>query len=399
MKINPEWEQNPDTFSNGIFFTVFCLAFMALALFFALLRHQTALTLFALMVIIMGVGLRLWSSFSTHGLTYRVQIDKRKVFPGEKIDFKLTIENHKFLPVLVKIRLNLPRSLVSGNGDLRLSEDRGILWHQKIFFHRALTPAKRGLYRTGSAQLITGDFFGFFPRPTREQQEVDILVFPRLITLKPFPILKRILFGKQAKVSPIHDPIHILGTRDYQSFSPACNIHWKATARHHKLQEKIFEVTEQEKVFIILEVEGFLHQAGEAAFERAIEVIAALSFEMDAHHYAVGFLTNGFMNDGGPQLLPAARNSGHISDLFEMLAKIDFKVTCKMDELLQRTSYPFTGTICLYFSYESPAESFPLTRGKAPLMNIIAERRYGDSATDKGVNPPYEYLEDLYEAP
>ncbi len=274
MKIAPEWEQTLDDLPKGIFFTYFVLAFMLLAFFLALLYRQMDLALFVLIIIVMAILRKVWSSFSPRGLGYGVVLDKQKVFPGEKIDFRVIIKNNKFLPVLVKIRLSLPQTLVSGNRDGLMKEQKGILWHQRLSFHRELSPQRRGFYRTGSPRLITGDFFGFFPRQTPVKQEVDVLVFPRLIPIKPFPILNRIMFGKNANASPIHDPIYILGTRDYRSFSSARNIHWKATARLHKLQEKIFEVTEQEKIFIILEADGFLDEADEAAFERTIEVIA-----------------------------------------------------------------------------------------------------------------------------
>lgn len=378
MKISPEWEQTLDDLPQGIFFTSLVLAFMVLAFFLALLYRQIDLALFVLIIIVMAIGLKVWSSFSTRALGYRVIVDKKKVFPGEKIDLHVTIINNKFLPVLVKIRLSLPQTLVSGNRDGLIKEERGILWHQTLSFHRELSPQKRGLYRTGSPRLITGDFFGFFPRLTPEKQEVDVLVFPRLVPLKPFPILNRIMFGKKANASPIHDPVYLLGTRDYRSFSPARNIHWKATARHHKLQEKIFEVTEQEKIFIILEADGFLDQPDEAAFERTIEVIASLSFEMDAHNYEIGFLTNCAMNGSGPHFLSPARKPGHLSNYFEMLAKIDFKLSCPMNDFIQKESYPFAGSSCLYFSYEQMGKSFPLIKIKAPLMNIISQAHSAD---------------------
>ena len=397
MKISPEWEQKLDALPQGIFFTPLVLAFVVLSLFLSLLYHQIDLAVFTLIVMVMAMGLKVWSSFSPRALKYRVCIDKQKIFPGEKIDFRVIIENNKLLPVLVKIRLSLPQSLVSENRDLLIKEDCGALWHQKITFHRELWPAKRGLFKTGSPRLITGDFFGFFPRPTPEKQEVDILVFPRLVPVKPFPILNQIMFGKKAYTSPIHDPLYILGTRDYKSFSSARNIHWKATARHNRLQEKIFEVTEQEKIFIVFEVDGFLNNSDEKAFERAIEVIASLAFEMDANHYAMGFLTNCAMHDRGPHFLEPARRPGHLPALFEMLAKIDFGLTCPMDDFLKSAPYPFAGSICLYFSYEQVGTSFSLTQAKVPLANIISHPRHVDLKTDKRANAPgrFCFLEDI----
>jgi Protein of unknown function DUF58 len=400
MKITPEWEQTLDDLPQGIFFTYFLLAFVVLALFFASLYQQMDLALFTLIILVMAILLKSWSAFSPKSLRYRVFVDKQKVFPGEKIDFRVTIKNNKFLPVLVKIRLSLPQSLVTGIRDRLIKEQSGILWHQEISFHRELSPTQRGLYQTGSPRLITGDFFGFFPRKTRERQDVDVLVFPRFVPIKPFFILNRIMFGKKAHASPIHDPIHIIGTRDYRSFSSARNIHWKATARHHKLQEKIFEVTEQEKIIIILEADGFLDKANETAFERTIEVIASLSFEMDANNYAVGFLTNCYVNGNGQHFLWPVRKPGHISTLFEILAKIVFKSSRPMNDLLHKEAYPFSGSSCLYFSCEPMGKSLPLSSVKSPLINIISKGKSFDSISmgSAEITRRSCYLEDICEA-
>jgi uncharacterized protein (DUF58 family) len=400
MKINSEWEHKLDALPQGIFFTWFVLAFVVLALFLALVYKQFDLTLFSLTLIVLAIGLKLWSRISPNDLKYRLKIDKQKVFPGEEIVFSVTTENNKFLPVLVEIRLLLPASLASGNEDLLIREHCGILWHQKISFHRKLFPTRRGIYKSGTPRLITGDFFGFFPRPTEEKHEVDILVFPRPTPVKPFPILNRILFGKRADSSPIQDPIHILGTRDYQCFSPAGNIHWKATARHQKLQEKIFEVTEQEKLFIILEADGFIHKANEMAFERTIEVIAALSIEMDAKHFAIGFLTNCAMHNQGWQFLAPSRKTGHMSALFEMLAKINFNLTLEMDDFLESAVYPFAGSSCMVFSYESIETTSFADHIKIPTMNVICRPRLTHPETEKVIMTagPSCFLEDICEA-
>jgi len=360
-----------DALPRGIFFTSVILAFVALSLFLALLYRQFELTLFSLTLVVLAVGLKLWSRFSTRHLTYRLTLDKQKVFPGEEIDFRVVIENNKFLPVLAETWLLIPQSLLPGNGEDRIKERCGLLWQQTASFHRALCPARRGVYKSGAARLITGDFFGFFPRPTADAHQAEILVFPRLIPLRPFSVLNRIMFGKKAETSPIQDPIRILGTRDYRSFSPARDIHWKATAHHHKLQEKIFEVTEQEKLLIFLEADGFVNHGDETAFERAIEVIASLSFKMDANHYAMGFLTNCSMHNQSPQTLKPARNPGHLPALFEILAKIELHWTDPMENFLKKSPYSFAGSSCLFFSYEPVKRTSPIRRTDVSLMNVI----------------------------
>jgi uncharacterized protein (DUF58 family) len=371
MKISPEWEERMDALPQGIFFTSIILVFVALALFLALLYHQFELTLFALTLLVLALGLKLWSRFSTRHLIYRLAVDKQKVFPGEKIDFRVVIENNKLLPVLVETRLLLPRSLVPDDREHLVRERSGALWHQTISFRRELRPSRRGVYRSGAPRLITGDFFGFFPRPTPEEHQIDILVFPRPIRIRNVPVLNRIMFGKKGDSSPIRDPIRILGTRDYRSFSSAREIHWKATARHHKLQEKIFEVTEQEQLSILLEADGFVDHGDETVFERAIEVIGALASQMAAEHYAIGFLTNCGMHDRSPRLLSPARNPGHIPALFEMLAKIEFNGAVAMNDFLTRHPYPFAGSSSLYFSYEPIKGTSPVRRANQSLVNVI----------------------------
>ena len=388
-----------DALPQGIFFTSIVLVFVALALFLALLYHQFELTLFALTLLVLALGLKLWSRFSTRRLTYRLTVDKRKVFPGEKIDFRVVIENNKLLPVLVETRLFLPRSLVPDDREHLIRERSGALWHQKISFHRELRPSRRGVYSSGAPRLITGDFFGFFPRPTSEAHQVDILVFPRPVLIGEFPVPNRIMFGKKGDSSPIQDPIRILGTRDYRSFSSARDIHWKATARHHKLQEKIFEVTEQENLSIVLEADGFVDHGDETVFERAIEVIGALATRLDAGHYAVGFLTNCGMHDHGARLLTPARNPGHLPALFEMLAKIEFNGTVAMNDLLVQHPYPFAGSSCIYFSHDPIKETSLIRRADLSLLNVVCSPHGAPSPIAQGFPVRSVLLEEICHDP
>ncbi len=76
----------------------------------------------------------------------------------------------------------------------------------------------------------------------------------------------RELFGVPGVKSPVKDPVYILGTRDYQPSGPSRHIHWKASARHLKLQEKVFEPSEQEKVLLALEVGSFQKSLANEAF-------------------------------------------------------------------------------------------------------------------------------------
>ncbi len=397
MKIDSEWESRIEALPQGIFFTLLVAGFVALSLFLALLYHQFELTLFSLILLFLALGLRIWSRFSARDLSVSLTVDKPKVFPEERIDFSLVVENRKLLPVFVQIRLLLPRHLAGEEENLGIKRQCGILWHQKIRFHHELRPAKRGVYNSGAPRLTTGDFFGFFPRPVQSRENIDVLVLPRLIGVKPFPLLNRMLFGKKADRSPVHDPIYILGTRDYRSFSASKNIHWKATARHHKLQEKVFEISEQEKLYLVLEGDGFFESADETAFEKAISAIASLSLLWAGQNYAVGFLTNCAMYQNGPNMLAPERRPNHLPRLFEMLAKVEFKRGAPSPSLREASRPHHNGASCLFFAYDTGLKNRSWATAKPSATHIICRPRSSVTHRDEAETAALRtfFLEDI----
>ena len=128
----------------------------------------------------------------------------------------------------------------------------------------------------GPPSLAVGDLFGFYTREIKTQASVDIIVYPRLVEIKPLSLPRRAFYGIPGARSPVEDPVYIYGTKDYQPGSPARRIHWKASARHNRIQEKLCEPTEQEKILILLDVGPFAEVRAEEAFERIIEAAALL---------------------------------------------------------------------------------------------------------------------------
>ena len=112
----------------------------------------------------------------------------------------------------------------------------------------------------------------------------------------------RDLFGVPGAKSPVKDPVYILGTRDYRPSGPSRHIHWKASARHLRLQENVFEPSQQEKVMLALEVRSFGKSTEKEAFEHTLEVIASLAVQLQDTGCAVGLVTNGVLT-GGVKLL------------------------------------------------------------------------------------------------
>jgi hypothetical protein len=167
---------------------------------------------------------------------------------------------------------------------------------------------------------------------------------------------RRDFFGVPGAKSPVQDPIFILGTRDYQHWRPARHIHWKASARHNRLQEKVFEPSEQEKVLLAVEVSQFERDKASESFEQTLEVVGSLAVQSHQRGYAVGLVTNGVV-EGGPSVLPIGRSPQQLSSILEILARLKMKAQRSLAETLCGVLEIPWGASCVHFSYEQDTET------------------------------------------
>jgi uncharacterized protein (DUF58 family) len=226
---------------------------------------------------------------------------------------------------------------------------------------------------------LAGDLFAFFSREKKEEEFHQLIVYPRIVPLKSFPLPRRDFFGVPGAKSPVQDPIYILGTRDYQHGQPAKYIHWKASARHHRMQEKVFEPTEQEKVLLVVDVDQFASHQAEEEFESTLEIVASLAVRMDKRGYALGLVTNGAIVGGGPAIVPIARNRQQLPAILEILARLQMESKGDLIDTLRRGLGIHWGMSCVHFSYEEDktvlaAEQYFKHR-KTPVMFFVCHPR------------------------
>jgi uncharacterized protein (DUF58 family) len=336
----------------SLFIIPFVLIFVAVFLFVALLQGNRELTIFTILILSLMGGAKLWSKATLSGLRITPIIDRRKVFPGEKIILEINAENPRFLPMWFQVAFSLSDSLHTASGEEVLKKESGLLWYQRVRFSWALVPQRRGVYPLGPPQVRVGDLFGFFPAEKEAGDSLSVVVFPRLVPIEPFPIPKRDFFGVPGGKSPVQDPIYILGTRDYQGFQPAKYIHWKTSARHGRLQEKVFEPSEQEKVFIVVDVVQFQNQAAVEAFERTLEIVASLAVQLGRQGSAVGIATNGSIVGGGSNLLPIAANREQLPAILELLARLSMEARGNLLDILRGGLDMPWGVSCAWFCYK-----------------------------------------------
>ncbi|MBW1889422.1 MAG: DUF58 domain-containing protein [Deltaproteobacteria bacterium] len=339
-----------------IFNSLLICFFVLISLFVALLHRQYDLSLLAILVLLLMGGSKVWSLVSLSRVSCSTSVDKKRVFPGETLTLATTIENAKFLPVWVHIRW--PQHRIFGTLDeaVKIPHEAGLMWYQRARFSRRLVALRRGLYQAGPSHIQTSDLFGFFKSEKKFGETTQIIVYPKLVPLKTVLLPRHDLFGTPGYNSPVKDPVYIMGTRDYQPSSPSRHIHWKASARHVRLQEKIFEPSQQGKNLIALDVSAFEKNALKDAFEHTLETIASLSLRLDEMGSAVGFITNGITQGGEYSMVPMGRGPQQIPAILEALARLRMKPKAKLSHIMHKIPGPLRGSNCAFFSCENGAE-------------------------------------------
>jgi len=357
-------------------FIVTPVLFLVGLLLFVTLRHgHKELSILCFLVFSVGGCARVWSRLSLSGIRYTSRLEREKVFPGQKVILHVEVENAKFLPVWLRMSVPVDANHFFASGDRSFLRESGLLWYQRVLFQWELTPRRRGVPRVGPPRMKVGDLLGFFPREKEAQKFSHLIVYPRLVPLKSLSLPRHDFFGVPGAKSPVMDPVYMVGTRDYQQWQPARYIHWKATARHGRLQEKIFEPTGKEKVLLVVEVDQFEKGKEEAGFERTLEVAASVAVRLDRMGHAVGLATNGAVTGGGPAVVPVGRNPHQISAVLELLARLQMKSEEDILTVLRRGIRLPWGASCVHFSFEQGpttlAVSNYLRRRKTPALFMV----------------------------
>ncbi|MGD8294625.1 MAG: DUF58 domain-containing protein [Desulfobacterales bacterium] len=357
-----------ETREPTIFNSLLMCFFVGILLFIALLYRQSELSLLSFLVLLVIITTKIWSAMSHYRMSYKVSVDKQRVFPDETFTLEATVKNAKLLPIRVRIQW-APGSALSRVGEDKplFRQEASLLWYQQIKLKADIVARRRGVYPLGAHSLGAGDLLGFFEIEKKPRDTVNILVYPRLVPLKAVKLPIRELFGLPGAKSLVKDPIYILGTRDYQPSAPSRHIHWKASARHLRLQEKIFEPSEQGKILIALEVESFQKKSDKDAFERTLEAIASLAVQLYAKGCAVGLATNGILT-GGVFANPATtRSPGQLPAILEILARLQMVPKNDLEPILRRSLKTSRGFSCAYFSYSTG-------RVESGMLNYCRER-------------------------
>jgi uncharacterized protein (DUF58 family) len=326
---------------------------VGLVLFGALVGRQVDLAIFAFLVMAIVGTAKLWSRLAHYRLSCHATVDGGKVFPGETVSLRIHVENGKLLPVHFCLKLASGHALTLADRQPLGVQAGGLLWFQSATFRFDFMARRRGVHPIGLARFIAGDLLGFFPRDRVVQEPQCVVVFPRLVPLRSHRLYGQDLFGQAGAAHALEDPVYVLGTRDYQQWRPSRYIHWKASARHHRLQEKVFQPSTQRKVILCVDAASYLAKQAEDDFERTLEVVGSLALQLEREGQPVGLATDAPTEEGGPTILAPAMGPVQVSSILEMLARLRFETSGDLASPAGwRRPIPW-GTSCLLFCCET----------------------------------------------
>jgi uncharacterized protein (DUF58 family) len=119
---------------------------------------------------------------------------------------------------------------------------------------------ERGRFRLGPITLTSGDPFGLFRIKYHLPHTSSMVVYPKTVTLRSFPLPIGMLPGGDALRRRTHYiTTNASGVRDYEPGDPFNRIHWKSTARKDRLIVKEFELDPLADVWILLDLWSGTH--------------------------------------------------------------------------------------------------------------------------------------------
>jgi uncharacterized protein (DUF58 family) len=218
--------------------------------------------------------------------------------------------------------------------------------------------SERGRFRLGPITLTSGDPFGLFRIKYHLPNTSSVVVYPKTVALRSFPLPIGMLPGGDALRRRTHYiTTNAAGVRDYEPGDPFNRIHWKSTARKDRLIVKEFELDPLADVWILLDLWSGTHYGdrrvpeveldeAEVLFKRGLpqftlppstEEYAICAAASIAQFFLRRDRTLGFMAIGQRrEVMQADRGERQLEKILETLAVLRAQGSVPFEELLYR---------------------------------------------------------------
>jgi uncharacterized protein (DUF58 family) len=313
------------------------LFFTSVFLIFSLITKQVPLFMVTLLFFLAGGIARLWDRYSLNRVEYHRHLSSNRVFFGEKVEMQVEVSNRKPLPLpWLQLEDQIPNEVTMLKGDPSpifstthqlLTVLFSLSWYHKVKRYYPIECLHRGYFTFGPAKISSGDVFGFFTRYQDIEMADHLMVYPKMVPLEKLGIPSRQPLGEiRTRNHLFHDPVLMMGIREYQSGDSLKSIDWKSTARTGRLQTRIFEPTTTVDMGIFLDVRTVSLPYWSVITEKlelAIVTAASIANQALSEGYRVGL----YVNKNNPNSLalmrvPPSRHPEQLKHILEELALI-----------------------------------------------------------------------------
>ncbi len=306
-----------------------------IAIIAGLLASQALLIVVGVLVLLIWATGKYWPRYAFRRLTYSRRLERRRAFIGDVIDYHITVDNDKLLPMIwLDISDTFPLGLqtsgtfrrgVGAEAELDHRITTSLLPYQRVTWRYRVRCRARGYHRIGPARLRSGDMFGLTAAERNISDVEYLLVYPRIVDLRRMMNLwERPLGVSRGRRFVQDDPSRFVGLRDYLPSDPLKRIDWKATARHRKLETRVFEPAATRYMLIALNA-----RTGDAAwqgsnrrlFERSVTVAASVAEHACREDYTFGLVSNAIASYSSKWMsVPPGSGALQLESVLESLA-------------------------------------------------------------------------------
>ncbi len=368
------------------------LPLLILILVMGILLRMPWLVVFSFSVLILFTIAQYWNRHALDNVSYERYFRYTRGFTGEPLEFSLSVENKKWLPInWLKTEDRWPyavgpkdkKELVSthlpaaGN----LVNLYSLRWRQKTRRQFPMVFQKRGMYELGPLTMESGDPFGLFRTTREEERSQYITVFPELIPLDFMAATTEDPFGERKAIRRVfEDPIQPMGVREYMPEDEFRRIHWPATAKTGELQVKVLPPISSKVLMVCMNASttsqpwlGTLPNT----FEQLIKITASIAYQGVENGYQVGLISNGSVahSDHPFRLLPG-RTPQHLASLLGTLAASTDYVTAPFELYLMQSmgKIPIGSALIIISACttESMIDSIVRLRKYRPHITLVA---------------------------
>lgn len=273
------------------------------------------------------------------GLTIGRTFSKGHAHAGERLEMIETIVNRKLAPIpWLRLESTIHAGLhFAKQSNLAISSGAMFQNHRSLFSLMPYTRivrrhqvvcAKRGWYKLETVSASIGDLVGIQAATKSQRIELELLVYPRLVSPEDIPLPSSRWQGDvTVKRWIMPDPFLVSGVREYRYGDTMNSIHWKATARSQRLQVYNREFTADPRLLIVVnsQITPTMWDAvsDPELVEKGLSYAATLAEYAVSQGVPVGFGYNGTLQgqSGVPVFVPPAGGYPHLEHIFETMAK------------------------------------------------------------------------------